>query len=203
MTRKSKLLKVQYEDKDIYFRTLSIIELKCIDNVKNFAAKYELGAKFALSDGNDYIYLPWQMLQVIGKTSIERSQDVSSSKEVFDVTLRESIEGVKQDLFYSLILKILAKCPGMFSYTELLNQTMDDIIEISAGIEVVTGQKIIEFENGKAKKGMRLNPTAAEALSNTNTSITKGSDGKTYFQDDGVSLMEKIKENQKFFNEKT
>ena len=171
MTRNTHLYKTQYvKDKkkhDIYYRDLTSLEYTFLNNIKNIAVKNDMAGRIAIWETDPDI-VPFGTRMIIGRDAISRIDNLLSSKQIFEITINEFRENIKKDDFLMAIKNILMCIPGQ-SFTDLLNLTITDLLELSCVCELIIGKPL--FDTGNKKSGL-LNP-------------------KT-LPDDGKSLQEKM-----------
>ncbi len=176
MTRNTRLYKIIYKDKEIIYRTLTILELEYIDNISNNAHKNEEAAKCSLVDNHS---LPFQILQQIGQDVLIKSQRIINDAELLDLTIKNKRNLVKNDTVLGLIRTVLEVMPSL-SMEYLLNLTYTDLIETVCMCEILSNKVILKT----------IGPKEDTTIKN----------GHKYFgEEDNKTLADKIKDNEKFY----
>lgn len=156
---------------EIVYRTLTITELKTIESIKNQFYKAEFAYELGYISGNEPNFLAKYQ---IGLDIIEASTFELNNETLFSLTIDDFRSSVKEDLAFNLISHVVNVFPGT-SLEYLLNITYTDLMEIAAFCEKITNKKI-------------FNMNSSSVLSE------KKQNGKVFFEDDGKTLQEKMKE---------
>lgn len=197
MTRNTKLYKSQIGDSTIVYRTLTALEISILNNITNPVKRSEMAAKMAVVEGNieDVHY---SALQQIGDQAITNSMLVFSDNELFEMTVKEFRGSVSNDPVMNMIKSIISVLPST-SIEYLLNLNYKDLIELLCLCETLTNKKMFNIEGDAGPVVRTGNP--GQKVATGHGVATVGNDGKLEFADDGKSLAEKIKENQKFYGQ--
>lgn len=159
MTRNTKRYKAKIDGKSYIFRDLTVLELSVLGNIKNTDTRLEEAGRMS-TDGQD---IQWQVLQQIGAEAIQNSSMCVSEPELFELTVKEYRNKVKNDSVLNMISQIIRVLPSVSPF-ELLNKTHKDLIELIALCEEITGKAI--FKVGRVPtKGMKLaDPDQAKSM---------------------------------------
>jgi len=158
MTPNTTLHKIKYNDKNIIYRDLTVLELSYFQNIKNEVMKKEFVARTCIIDPTNTDEIPWPILQQVGHNSIEQSIRWVSDKQLFEILVKKYRNGLSEgDSPLAMIKKIIEVFPGQ-SITELLNLTWKDLIELVCLAEEISGKFIFNISgNPRAKrKGAKL-----------------------------------------------
>ena len=172
MTRHTHLYKTQCvidkKKQDIFYRDLTAVEYTFFTNIKNTAIRDDMAGKMVIYQ-MDPEKVPFGTRIIIGRDALSRVDRILDDKQMFEITITELRNKLKQDDFLIAIKSILICLPGQ-SYTDLLNLTLVDLLELVCLCEAIIGKPL--FDIGSFKKG---------GLINTKT-----------LPDDGKSLQEKM-----------
>lgn len=186
MTRHTKLYKATFidpttkEEIEIKFRTLTILELAYLRNISNNLHKSEEAGRCSIIDPPKNLH--FSVLQQIGDTAITKSEAIMNDPDLLTLTIDNLRTSVRKDNLLNLIIRVLEVLPSI-SIEYLLSLTYKDFLEIVCLCEILSNKVILNVQNSKDS------PPVEEV------------GGKQFFADDGKSLKDKIKENQKFYNE--
>lgn len=183
MTRKTKFHSLTYNNIKIIYRDLNVREIGLLLGIKNLAIRCEMAAKLAIIEPTNLNDIPIGIIAQVGNNAILNSTKVFSDKELFEIAVKEYRTDIGGDNLNALTLigEILKVLPGQ-SFTDLLNLTYEDLIELACLCESIKGSKIFSFgEPPGKKKGTKL----------VNTSE---------LPDKGKSLREKMAELNSFLN---
>ena len=182
LTRNTKLFRAHSESgKTAIYRTLNVSELSVIEKIESIYHKNEFAYQLAKISGDDMNFFEEQQ---VGKQIINSSLVLFDNQNLFELTIDEFRETLDSDAIFTLISNIIGILPSI-SVEYLLSLTYEDIIELTVFCEKISN-KII-FNTNTQQRTQHLNPTP-EVIN----------DGKTFFEDDGKSLQEKMKESEKF-----
>jgi len=173
LTRNTKLCKATNEDGvEIIFRSLTITELKVLDNIVSQFHKAEIAFELGyISGGKPNFFLQ----QEIGRDIITASSLEINDETLFALTVDDMRASIDNDMIFNLIQHIISILPST-TIEYLLNLTYLDIIELAALCEKMSNKKI---------------------FTNTQSASIKREDG--FLSDDsGKSLQDKMKEMEKF-----
>lgn len=152
-TRNTKLYKVNYNDqgikKEIIYRDLTNLEYSFLSNIKNDALRVEMAGKTVI----DEIDIPIGTLLLIGKKVLDNITDLLSSEELFNITLDEFKNNIKNDNIMMAIKQILCVLPGQ-SFTDLLNLNIKDLLELIVLCEEIQGKPILKRGGVKLKHNL-------------------------------------------------
>ncbi len=174
ITRQTKLYKSQ-TDTDVFvtFRTLNISELKVIDSIKSQFHKAEIAFELGYISGDNPNYL---IKEQIGRDIIEASSIAMDDEVLFELIVEDFRTAVNNDMMFDLCARILEAIPST-TIEYLMSCTFNDLIELVAFVEKLTNKKIFKFEK---KQDINIK------------------DEKAFFQEDGKTLQDKMKEMDKF-----
>ena len=171
MTRNTHLYKTQYsigkKKHDVYYRDITALEYTFFNNIKNQAVRDDMIGRLVIYQ-TDPDKVPFGTRIIIGRDVMSRVDSILASRQLFEISINEFREKIKQDDFLMAIKNILMCLPGQ-SFTDLLNLTINDLLELACLCELIVGKPI--FETGHKKGG----------LVNTKT-----------LPDDGKSLQQKM-----------
>jgi hypothetical protein len=160
MTRKTKLYKASYifdnKKNTVYFKTLTSSDIGFLSNIKNISEKYDQAAKRSIVDTNPEL-IPWTVRLKIGEDIFESSSRSINDQQLFEITVKNLRENVKNDPVLWCISKIRQVWPNQ-SLTELLNLTIDDLIEMVCFCEELTDQKLFNVDHIPRKSKKLVNP---------------------------------------------
>jgi len=183
LTRNTKLFRAYSESgKTAIYKTLSISELSVIEKIESIYHKNEFAYQIGKVSGDDMNFFEEQQ---IGKQIINSSLILFENQNLFELTIDEFRETLDNDAVFTLISNIIGIMPNV-SIEYLLSLTYEDIIELTVFCEKISN-KVIFNTTASTAPTQRLNPTPEIV-----------EEGKTFFQDDGKSLQEKMKESEKF-----
>lgn len=210
MTRNTKLYKSKVNGQTIIYRTLSVKELSFLEEIENPGERNAMAAKIAITDGYS-TDIHYTAMNQIGQSALERST-MPLAEEIFDVTVDTFRIKVQNDTALGLIKKIMEVIPNI-SIEFLLNQTLTDLIELICLCERMTGKKIFKTggfsqQTNTIKEGLMQQGYEDEGKTVGLNGVqhvlpnTVERDGKVYLEDtDGKSMVEKMKEDIKFFKD--
>jgi hypothetical protein len=172
MTRNTKLYKisciVDKKRQDVYYRDLTVLEYSYLSNIKNNIIKCEQAARTAIvkTDPDKIAIGP---LLKIGEDVYNRTDSFldPENHQLFEITISEFRESLKNDDIMILIKHILTCLPGQ-SFTDLIKLNIKDLVELVCMCEFMIGKPIF----GAQKKHGLIN--------------------KSTLPDDGKSLQEKM-----------
>jgi len=172
LTRNTKLCKAtDGADMEILFRSLTITELHVIEKLNSQFHKAEIAFELGYISGGKPNYL---VQQEIGRDIIAASSVEINNETLFSLTVDEFRASIEDDMTLTLIQHIMNILPGT-SIEYLLSLTHLDIIELAAMCEKISNKKIFN-----------------------NAPKTEIQQEKGFFEDDGKSLQDKMKEMDKF-----
>jgi hypothetical protein len=152
MTRNTRLYKVSCvidkKKQEVYYRDLTALEYSFISNIKNNLVKCEMAAKTAIIK-IDPDKVPIGPLLKIGEDILSRLDSFLQSSQIFDITIKEFRDNLKNDDIMILIRHILTCLPGQ-SFTDLIKLNIKDLIELVCLCEYITGKPIF----GNKKRGL-------------------------------------------------
>ena len=176
-TKKTKLYESKAENVRVIFRTLTVTEISVINSIKSDFHKKETAFQLGYVSGE----IPnFSIQQQIGADIMEASTLEISNTDYFELTVDQLREEVNTDNTYDLISTILSVMPQT-SIEYLVNLTYVDLMELVVLCEKMTNKKI--FTVGKKTQ---------------NDSGVQIKDEHTFFEEDGMSLQEKMKEQKGF-----
>jgi len=175
ITRNTKLYKINFNQnnkkEEAYYRDLSVLEMSFLSNIKNDAIRCEMAANLAIYE-RDPSDIPIGVKLQIGREVLTKDSEILSSKQLFEITISELRDKLKNDDYMIAIKYILATIPGQ-SFTDLIKLNLKDILELVCLCESITGKPIFD--------------TKKRGLVNTKN-----------LPDDGKSLQEKMNELNSF-----
>jgi len=175
-TRNTKLYKASDgKSVNVVYRTLTVTELKVLENVTNQFNKCELAYDIAYISGNEPNFFAKHQ---IGKDIIDASMVELNNDTLFELIIEDFRASTKNDLVISIILSIVELFPAT-SIEYLFNLTIKDLLELGVLCENVTNKKLFNVGNVQKTK-------------------LKNNNGKAFFDDDGKSLQDKMKEMRDF-----
>lgn len=160
MTRNTKLHKAKNVklknggNTDVLFRTLTVIELSFLNNIKKETDRTEYAARISITNINPS-EIEWPTRMSIGKSAIDKSTKVIRDNELFEITVKEFRNSVDNDPVMGAISRIKEVFPGS-SIIDLLNLTHEDLIELVCLCEQITGKPIYKISGGLKNKSMSL-----------------------------------------------
>lgn len=171
-TRHTKLYKAtDGKSVNVVYRTLTVVELKVLENIKTQFTKYEMAYDLGYISGNEpNFFAKFQ----IGKDILDSSMLEISDDNLFELIVEDFRQEIGSDLILSLITNIIDVFPNT-SLEYLFNLTIKDLIELGVLCERVTNKKVFNVGN-----------TPKARLQKNNE--------QTFFDDDNKSLQEKMKE---------
>ena len=181
MTRNTELRKFVVDGKEVIYRTLTINEIKFLNNIESDIHRYENAYRLAIYECN--FETSYQQKYSIGKDIIHNSQVIAFDQNTMDMAISQFRTHLNNDHSFALMLRILENLPNI-SILELLNLTYKDIVELTVMAELVSGKQFLSV-------GGKDNPVDDAPVPEGYERI----DGKLYFKEDGKSLQEKIQEN--------
>jgi len=208
MTKNTKFYKAKVEGSDdtIIYRTLTVKELGIVNGIQNPAYKNELTAKLGITEGYS-TDLHYTAINQIGIDILNKSTEIMTDKDLFDIVVDTYRASVQDDTTLELIKHILTVMPNL-SIQYLLDQTYADLIELVCFCENVSGKKIFQ------RKSFTQPPMPADPFQDNSSktlnlqgvdhtlSPIQEFDGKKYLHEDKEkSLVDKMKEDQKFFKD--
>lgn len=158
MTKNTKLHRIKHDKTEIIFRTLTINEVCFLNNIKDEVTRQEYAAKLAITEPTDTSIIPWAIYIQVGLRAYQLSTKSIADKDIFEVTVKEYRQRIEEDTVspMPLIGEILKVFPGQ-SITDLMNMTYEDLIEIAALCETMTGKQILNVGRPVSKrKGVKL-----------------------------------------------
>jgi len=184
MTRNTRLFRIKFSTGAVTARSLTVEEVAYLDRLANYAKKCELAATMSIMDSTINNY----RLEIfkIGEAVLENSVSIIHDPELFELTVQEFRNKVNNDTVSKMMLELMSKVPGT-TFDFLLSRTHEDLMELMCMCEVITGKKSFNFS--------KSDNNTAKFPENFKT-ITRD-DGRTYFEDDGKSIQEKMKEEEK------
>lgn len=172
MTRNTKLYKISCmvgnKRQDVYYRDLTVLEYSYLSNLKSDVVRYEMAARNAIIKVDPDKIAIGPLLK-IGEDVFNRTYSFLNPEnhQLFDITISEFRESLKNDDVMILIKHILTCLPGQ-SFTDLIKLNIKDLVELVCMCEFMIGKPIF----GGAKKHGLVN--------------------KSTLPDDGKSLQEKM-----------
>ena len=180
LTRNTKLYKSSDgKDVEIIYRTLNVTEISVLDNINHPYTKAETAYELGYISGNEPNFFSKHQ---IGLDIIKSSTIELNNATLLGLTVDDFRASVKDDQILTLSLAITNTMNISFEYLQTL--TYLDLIELGALCESITNKKIFTVGGG----------SSSQPLSNK----TVNDDGSQFFQDDGKSLQDKMKEMQDF-----
>ena len=142
-TRNTKLYTAKYNDEIVVYKTLTLLQLKIIDNVNNQLSKAEIAFDLAYVSGPIPDFL---IKEQIGKDAIEISSLVMSNPQLLELTVEDVRVSIKSDLIFDMMITILNIIPNT-TIEYLFNLTFNDLIELTVLAENQTNKKLFKFDN--------------------------------------------------------
>lgn len=177
-TRQTKLFRAT-DDKNIevIYKTLSISELYFLDKIRNPLLKAEMAYDLGYISGNEPNFFAKHQigLSIIHASSLEVNDDM-----LLGMTIDEFRSSTRNDNMMIIIMNILEIIPNT-TIDYLFNLTYLDLLELGALCERMTNKKLFTIDT-------------KSVLAKTE----KVGDGKSFFQDDGKTLQDKMKEMKEF-----
>ena len=176
LTRNTKLYKASdgTSDVEVICRSLTMIELKVIDNMKSHFHKCETAFQLSHVSGDTPNFFAQQQ---IGNDILQNSNIQFYNQELFELTVEEMRHTVKEDNTLDLITHITQNFPGT-SLDYLFNLTFVDLVELGALCEKITNKKIFTISGSNA----------------SNININENTGAAQFDEDDGKSMQDKMKE---------
>lgn len=157
MTRKTKLHSLTQMGLRVIYRDLNLRETTLLLGIKNETVRCEMAAKLAVIEPTDTKGIPIGVMLQVGNNTLINSTKVASDKELCEIIIKEYRAELGEDSSspLALIAEILKVLPGQ-SFTDLLELTYEDIIELVCLCEKIKGVRIFAFGEPAKKKGNRL-----------------------------------------------
>jgi hypothetical protein len=191
MTRNTKLYRVAMGGDEYVYRTLTVTELTFLGNISNEYYRHENAVKLALTEGSIYD-LNYPAVNDLGKEVIKCSQSVITNDELFNVTVQSFRATVQQDTWMNMTFAIMNVIPG-FTFEYLMNLTYTDLLELVCVAERVSNKKILNIRDAEGGSTPYMDPSQEPHKDS----------GPKYMPDDdeGMSLQDKIKADQKYYKD--
>ena len=159
---------VDKKKQDVYYRDLNALEYSYLSNIKNNVIRCEMAARTVIIKVDPDKIAIGPLLK-IGEDVFNRTDSFLSpdNHQLFDITISEFRESLKNDDIMILIKHILTCLPGQ-SFTDLIKLNIKDLVELVCMCEYLIGKPIF----GNQKKHGLVN--------------------KSNLPDDGKSLQEKM-----------
>ena len=172
LTRNTKLYKSSDgTNVEITFRTLNVTELSVIESINSQYHKKDTAYNLGYISGDEPNFF---VKQQIGQDIIEASTLELQDETLLELTIDDFRNSVKNDFIFGLIQSIVAVIPST-SIEYLLSLTLKDLIELTVLCENLTNKKIFSGPS-------------------TSSNSVQIKDDHAFFEDDGKSLQEKMKD---------
>ena len=196
-TRNTKFFKTVVDDIIYTDRQLSISEINMLDNMSNPYNKNNVACMLSLVEGY-FEDIPWQKRQQIGTKVLEFSTEIIRNQEYLEAIAKKHQLRLANDEIIEMIKVILDIIPNT-NIEYLLSLTVEDIIELVCICEKIANKRIFTFKGSNNTMKVGDKKPTQDMPSSLPDGTTIGDDGKLYFEDEGKSLKDKMKETNKFY----